>query len=57
MRRIQYSNIKHLEEIREAGFDMPALNQIEVSIVKKKIYCYALMTDYNKSIITLTDDF
>jgi hypothetical protein len=24
------SNVKHMEEIRESGFEMPAVNQIEV---------------------------
>ena len=26
-----FSNVKHLEEIREAGLELPSVNQIEVN--------------------------
>ena len=32
------SNIKHMEEIREAGLEMPDVNQVEVSM--GTLYCY-----------------
>ncbi|KAG6885683.1 hypothetical protein C0993_011168 [Termitomyces sp. T159_Od127] len=32
---MNYSGVKHLEEIRNAGFPMPSVNQIEVRPNKK----------------------
>ena len=32
-KRVIYSNVEHIEEIREAGLELPLVNQIEVPTV------------------------